>query len=221
MKCFPGTFSAFYCARLWRVLQSITPFCGRGLIYTVSHLILFSSFSSLFSPFFCIGIDPLSWHSVWYQKNSILHLRDFFLTWGSIIILLKLIQAFVLVALEWTFYTVEKNIYYTCTYPFLKRETKLPEKRLWGSISHFVFCNYFMVFFSVNPTVYTYFVTKCQILTRQGWMGKNAISDLLGKKCDKYLNREHLLLSCWSLVCSHWKQRSSNYFTFILNIWSC
>lgn len=193
-------------------------------LYCQSFDPFFLSFP-LFFPhfFFCsvFGIDPLSWPSVWYQKNSTLDLRDFFLTWGSIIILLKLIQTFVLVALEWTFYTGEKNIYYTSTYLFLKLETKLPEKRLWGSISHFVFCNYFMVFFSVNPTVYTYFAAKCQILTREGWNGQKCYIWPKGRKCDKNLNTEHLLLSCWSLVCSHWKQRSNNCFTFILNIWSC
>lgn len=142
-----------------------------------------------------------------------------FLAWGNIIILLKLIQTFALVALEWTCYTAEKKFYMYL--PISKTWNQVIQEKIMGKYFSLFFCNYFMVFFSVNPTAYTYFVAKCQILTRQRWLGKNTISDLRGRKCDKYLNTEHLLLSCWSLVCSLWKQRSNNYFTFVLNIWSC
>lgn len=52
--------------------------------------------------------------------------QRFFLTWGSIIILLKLIQTFVLVALEWTFYTGGK-IYILYIY--------LPVSKTWNQVT--------------------------------------------------------------------------------------
>lgn len=179
------------------MLKSIAPFCGHGLICTVSHLILLSFLFLSFPPIFfsVLALILLADTVCGTRKIPSLISENFFslrqynyITQANSNICFGSSRVDLL-------YSGKKN--FTCTYPFLKLETKLFKKRLWGSISHFFFfCNYFMVFFSVNPTAYTYFVAKCQILTRQRWLGKNTISDLRGRKCDKYLNTEHLLLSC-------------------------
>ena len=203
------------------MLKSIAPFCGHGLNCTVSHSILLSFLFLSFPPiFFSVLVLILLADTVCGTRKipsliseNFFNLRQYnYITQANSNICFGSSRVDIL-------YSRKKKLYMYL--PISKTWNQVIWEKIMGKYFSLCFCNYFMVFFSVNPTAYTYFVAKCQILTRQRWMGKNTISDLRGRKCDKYLNTEHLLLSCWSLVCSLWKQRSNNYFAFILNIWSC
>ena len=164
-------FSTFCSTWQWLVLKSIEGVCVHRLIYTVSPLIHPPSlppslpsflpsflFLSPFFPFFNILLLILLDDTLYYQKIPSWPQR-FFLTRDNIITLPRAIHTFILVTLEWIFYTAKKSVHV----PKLVKEKK---KR------YFLLCFwncFFMVLFQVNLMVNIYWVaTKCQALGRQG-----------------------------------------------------